>query len=99
MKRRGHVLPAVVFAVLLAAAPTGAALAQEQGLSERERAEEMAREGMERVMRALEMLMDSIPQYEMPEVNENGDIIIRRKRDSGQGEPAAPEEEADSTDT
>ena len=30
-----------------------------------------------------------IPQYEMPEINENGDIIIRRKRHV---EPS-PEEE------
>ncbi len=36
-------------------------------------------------MRALEALIDSIPQYEMPEINEHGDIIIRRKR------PPAPD--------
>ncbi len=52
---------------------------------ESENPSELALEGVERLMRALEALIDSIPQYEMPEINENGDIIIRRKR---RGEPA-----------
>jgi hypothetical protein len=42
--------------------------------------EELAREGMERLLRALELFIEMIPQYEMPEVTEEGDIIIRRKR-------------------
>ena len=48
--------------------------------SESETPSELALEGVERLMRALEALIDSIPQYEMPEINEHGDIIIRRKR-------------------
>ncbi len=44
-----------------------------------ERAEKALREGIEGVMQAMELLLGSIPQYEMPEVLENGDIIIRRK--------------------
>ena len=47
---------------------------------ESEKPSELALEGVERLMRALQALIDSIPQYEMPEINENGDIIIRRKR-------------------
>ena len=42
---------------------------------------ELARDGIERLMRALEAFIHMIPQYEMPEINEDGDIIIRRKRD------------------
>ena len=99
MKRRGHVLPAALLAATLAGASCGPAIAQDQDLSERERAEQMAREGMERIMRALEMLMESIPQYEMPEINENGDIIIRRKRHSDRDEPESSEEEPDAADT
>lgn len=45
-----------------------------------EEAEKAIKEGVEKVMRALEMMFRSIPQYEAPEINKNGDIIIRRKR-------------------
>ncbi len=40
---------------------------------------DMAREGMERIVEALRLLLDQIPQYEAPEILDNGDIIIRRK--------------------
>jgi hypothetical protein len=58
---------------------------------ERGRAEDMAREAIEQLMRALELMIDSIPQYEMPEIEENGDIIIRRKRRAPRPEPSVPE--------
>ncbi len=45
---------------------------------QRERAEELAREGMRALLGALEAILATIPQYEMPEVMDNGDIIIRR---------------------
>ena len=63
---------------------------------QRGRAEDMAREAIEQLMRALELMIDSIPQYEMPEIEENGDIIIRRKQRTPRpdpGEPGAPEVE------
>ncbi len=41
---------------------------------------ELATDAMSKMVRALELMIQSIPQYEKPEVNENGDIIIRRKR-------------------
>ena len=40
----------------------------------------LAEEGLDKMVRALEAMIRSIPQYEKPEINENGDIIIRRKR-------------------
>ena len=52
---------------------------------------ELARDGIEQLMRALEAFIDMIPQYEMPEINENGDIIIRRKRDAA----PSPQDEED----
>jgi hypothetical protein len=59
--------------------------------SAQERAEEMARGAIEQMMRALELMMDAIPQYDMPELNENGDIIIRRKRKPSHDQQAEPE--------
>ena len=88
---------AVCFATTLAA--SGAALADTPA-EDRERAEQMAREAMQRLMQALDMLIESIPQYEMPVINENGDIIIRRKRPPGPDAPKAPEQpDLDSTKT
>lgn len=58
---------------------------------------ELAREGVERMMRALELFIDMIPQYEMPELSDDGDIIIRRKRDDEPDSP--PEDEIDQTRT
>ena len=76
MRRR---LPAYM-AAALALMLLGAEPAAGDDSSEQEQAEELAREAMEQFMRALKMFMQSIPQYELPEINENGDIIIRRKR-------------------
>ncbi|TQV81917.1 hypothetical protein [Denitrobaculum tricleocarpae] len=55
---------------------------------------ELARESIELMMRSLNLLMDSIPQYELPEINEDGDIIIRRKRNTVEPEDE-PEEKPD----
>jgi len=97
LRKTSALIPLVLLATALVASPTPTAWAQDQ--DDRERAEDMAREGMERIMRALEMFMDSIPQYELPEVNEHGDIIIRRKRNFEDRKPKAPEKEPDSADT
>jgi hypothetical protein len=59
---------------------------------------ELAREGLTKMLQALNKLIESVPQFEMPEMTENGDIIIRRKRPeapqptrpSAQDETAAP---------
>jgi hypothetical protein len=57
---------------------------------DRVKAEDMAREAIEQLLRALELMIQSIPQYEMPEIEENGDIIIRRKRRTPDSEPREP---------
>ncbi len=60
--------------------------------SVQEQAEGLAREAMEQLMRSLKMFMQSIPQYELPEINENGDIIIRRKRWPEGDDPGEPDD-------
>ena len=95
----GDALLCAVIAIPLSVVPLGPAAAQSQGDNGRAEAEDMAREGMMRIMRALELLMQSIPQYDLPEVNENGDIIIRRKRPSDDEPRDTPETEPDATDT
>ena len=67
--------------------PVQAALAAD----EEEDPKELAREGMERMLRAIELMIEMIPQYELPEVQENGDIIIRRKNPPGNGDEEEPE--------
>ena len=66
----------------LAALATALALAQPaagQGMAEEESPGELTAEAVDRLLRALDLLIGSIPQYEAPYINENGDIIIRRK--------------------
>jgi hypothetical protein len=80
--------PLVLSLFLIFAAPTAALAA---GESEDDSVGELAREGVEKLMRALEALIDEIPLYEMPELNEDGDIIIRRKRKTDEAPPEDPD--------
>lgn len=64
-----------LFAAALIAAAIPAAQADE---SQDRSPEALAKEGITRLMEALELLIDEIPQYAAPEVRPNGDIIIRR---------------------
>lgn len=65
--------------------------------------EELALEAVDSLMRALDLMIEKIPQYEMPEINERGDIIIRRKNppeSTPKSEPEAqPDEGPDETET
>ncbi|MEX2617208.1 MAG: hypothetical protein WD767_14020 [Alphaproteobacteria bacterium] len=75
-------------AVLLAGSP---ALAADE--SPKKDPQALVSEGMQNLMQAMEMLLLSIPQFEAPFMNENGDIIIRRKNPDGaprNREEAAP---------
>ncbi|WP_417453635.1 hypothetical protein [Kiloniella sp.] len=57
-----------------------AALPQQSWAQEEDNPGELARESLELMMKSLSLVIDSIPQYEMPVITENGDIIIRRKQ-------------------
>jgi len=86
-------IAAVVVGILLFAGPPGApqALAQtDEPESESGDPSEIAREGLEKIMRALGLMIENIPQYEMPELLDNGDIIIRRKKPGPEEEEPEP---------
>jgi len=44
-----------------------------------QRAEEAMRRGLEQMMDSVDILLRAVPQYDLPTVNENGDIVIRRR--------------------
>lgn len=44
------------------------------------RAEELARKSMDELLRSFEQLKLAVPEYGAPYVDENGDIVIPRKR-------------------
>jgi len=77
--------------------PAGAEDSSDEPAPNEQAPGELAREGVERLLQALEVFIEMIPQYEMPELNENGDIIIRRKRDRGEEPAAEPEDDHTST--
>ena len=82
-------IPVAALAALVALALASPAIAAAGNTppSVQERAEKAFKEGAEQILRALRMLILAVPQYEMPEVLDNGDIILRRKH------PAPPEED------
>ena len=78
MYRLRSTIAALALAAVMAATPA-AAVDPRPDPNMQERAEKALKQGIESVMRALDLMIGSVPQYEMPEVLENGDIIIRRK--------------------
>lgn len=71
MTRARTIAAAMVAAMLLGTAPARAEDPADDPLAR-------AEDGMREILTALQLLIASIPQYEMPEVLDNGDIIIRR---------------------
>ncbi|MEH6476862.1 MAG: hypothetical protein V7727_14315 [Sneathiella sp.] len=68
-----QILFGTTIAVFVTATTLVGASADEKG------ADELAVEGLSKLMNALSLFVDAIPQYSAPEILENGDIIIRRK--------------------
>jgi hypothetical protein len=85
-------LGAAAVAIMLAAAPGGTVLAQDSENEDGNSPQALAREGAERLMRALDGLLQMIPQYGAPRIEENGDIVIPRlnppEEDQGEEPPA-----------
>ena len=72
---RTRLLP--LFALALLSVPLAAANADSLQDKTNE-AERLANEAMTKMMRALDLLIMTVPRYAAPEVLPNGDIIIRR---------------------
>ena len=72
---RARLLP--LFAISLLAAPLAAASADSLQDNTAE-AEQLANEALNKMMKALDLLIMTVPRYAAPEVLPNGDIIIRR---------------------
>jgi len=80
-------LSIVAVPVLLALAVPAAAAEPET----KETPSELMTDAMSQMIRALELFVRSIPQYEKPEITEDGDIIIRRKRPGAESDsPKGP---------
>ena len=62
---------------LAAVAESGGA--EEQAVPRSEPLDDALRGAAEQIMNALRLMVLAIPQYEAPEILENGDIIIRRR--------------------
>jgi hypothetical protein len=69
-------MAALILGVFILGQSQSASLAEEKGV------DELAIEGISKLMDALSLFVSTIPQYSAPEVLENGDIIIRRKKNT-----------------
>jgi len=90
---------AIMFGAVTGGFVLSTTLPQQSWAQEEENPGEFARESLELMMKSLSLVIDSIPQYEMPVITENGDIIIRRKqKDDWEDldETPVPEENEDS---
>jgi hypothetical protein len=77
--------------VILLLATPWAAPASAQSTSDAER---LAGEGIAKMLQALDLLLKTVPQYAAPEMQPNGDIIIRRLP-PGERPNQTPQEEDD----
>ena len=83
-------LAAVVLCLPLLLTAPPAALAADDPPAKDRSPEALLDEATQTILRAFKLLLGSIPQYEAPEVLENGDIIIRRKHPAEEPAPAKP---------
>jgi hypothetical protein len=82
---RTHLLPLLALGLLIAPAGVAAADSLQDNKAEAER---LAGEALTKMMKALDLLISTVPRYAAPEVLPNGDIIIRRLHpESDEDEP------------
>ena len=70
----------ILMCLMVLGVPLGGPLrADEPQKPEQESPGEMLEDATRTILKAFELMVQAIPQYEAPEILENGDIIIRRK--------------------
>lgn len=74
------------------------ALADDESQDSEQNPSVLAEEAAQKLMFALELMLQAIPQYALPEVMENGDIIIRRLNPDGLPSDEDAEAEPDETE-
>ncbi len=82
---------ALLLAACLALSPQATSAADKSPAQERleqqlREAETLLRQGLDRMTGAVDTLLQAMPQYELPRLNDDGDIIIRRKRPAPKAE-------------
>lgn len=83
-------------AVLLTMTATAVpAFAETPQADEARRPGQIAREGVDNLLRAFDRLVAAIPQYALPEVTERGDIVIRRKNPPAVAAPGSGQDVVD----
>ena len=75
---RHFLIPCILVAALVAPVPVLAPVLAHESENPRQAPKELLEQATRDMMRIFEMLLQSIPQYQAPEILENGDIIIRR---------------------
>ncbi len=74
-----HLAYALILSTALAAAYNPAvAQTPPPPTTQEQTPEALLRSGIENLLRALGLALQNLPQYEMPQINEYGDIVIRR---------------------
>lgn len=82
-------MPVLIRTLLVVSLALGGVSALAQDKSPADEAAEAASQALSRIMKALGSVVQSIPQYEAPEILANGDILIRRKNPPA-AKPAEP---------
>jgi hypothetical protein len=94
-----HLVFLTILAAALAGGGAGARAATEQPLwpdrdrlaSDMAQAGELIRQGLEKALGSLDTALRTMPRYELPIIDEDGNIIIRRKPpESPEGQPERP---------
>jgi hypothetical protein len=84
---------------VLASAPVSAQSPDAPGSQQEPSGTQLTLEGLEKLMLGLQRMVEELPRYNLPEINENGDIIVRRIDPHGKPEqtmpPVSPEKGVD----
>jgi len=76
--------------------PVASAVGQDSQL---DAPQDLLEDATRKVMQALELMIGAIPQYQLPEILDNGDIIIRRVQPVPKPRPEIPPDDGEINET